>query len=190
MTNFDRDVYETAKRAGKFRTIPRTEGVSTTDILGRMLVLSKEHHLKGGSAVGLGSQSKFLTTTRLLQLFGANLVSPREDMRIIYIDGAWDMASRSNSLCVVLVDPRSFTNQLTVVSCSTVSPRTRGPFERSKGGTARLKSFSLLIFPLRSSLTLLVLHAAQTFIFSNISEETTSSWVSMGTLVSIKSEAW
>jgi len=86
-----KDVYETAKRAGKFRTIPRTEGVSTTDILGRMLVLTKDHHLKAESAGGLGSQSKFLTTTRLLQLFSANLVSPREDMRIIYIDGAWDM---------------------------------------------------------------------------------------------------
>lgn len=86
-----RDVYETAKRAGKFRTIPRTEGVSTTDILGRMLLLTKEHHVKAGSAGLLGSQSKFLTTTRLLQLFSANVKSPTEDMRIIYIDGAWDM---------------------------------------------------------------------------------------------------
>lgn len=86
-----RDVYETAKQAGKFRTIPRTEGVSTTDILGRMLLLTKEHHMKAGSAGVLGSQSKFLTTTRLLQLFSANVKSPTEDMRVIYIDGAWDM---------------------------------------------------------------------------------------------------
>ena len=88
-----RDVYETAKQAGKFRTIPRTEGVSTTDILGRMLLLTKEHHMKAGSAGVLGSQSKFLTTTRLLQLFSANVKSPTEDMRVIYIDGAWDMVS-------------------------------------------------------------------------------------------------
>lgn len=27
-----KDVYEAAKQAGKFRTIPRTEGVSTTDV--------------------------------------------------------------------------------------------------------------------------------------------------------------
>jgi ethanolamine-phosphate cytidylyltransferase len=86
-----RDVYETAKRAGKFRTIPRTEGVSTTDILGRMLLLTKEHHVKIGSADALGSQSKFLTTTRLLQLFSSNVTSPTEGMRIIYIDGVWDM---------------------------------------------------------------------------------------------------
>mmetsp|Transcript_50429 Transcript_50429/g.58277 ORF Transcript_50429/g.58277 Transcript_50429/m.58277 type:complete len:433 (-) Transcript_50429:1513-2811(-) len=86
-----RDVYETAKQAGKFRSIPRTEGVSTTDILGRMLLLAKEHHMKAGSAGVLGSQSRFLTTTRLLQLFSANVKSPTEDMRVIYIDGAWDM---------------------------------------------------------------------------------------------------
>jgi len=86
-----RDVYETAKQAGKFRTIPRTEGVSTTDILGRILLLTKEHHGKVGSSFVLGSQSKFLTTTRLLQLFSANVVSPTEDMRVIYIDGDWDM---------------------------------------------------------------------------------------------------
>lgn len=86
-----RDVYETAKAAGKFRTIPRTEGVSTTDILGRMLLLSKEHHMADDFNGVLGSQSKFLTTTRLLQLFSANVKSPTEDMRVIYIDGAWDM---------------------------------------------------------------------------------------------------
>mmetsp|Transcript_24301 Transcript_24301/g.45243 ORF Transcript_24301/g.45243 Transcript_24301/m.45243 type:complete len:501 (+) Transcript_24301:272-1774(+) len=85
-----KDVYETAKRAGKFRTIPRTEGVSTTDIVGRMLLLTKEHHMKVGGGV-LGSHSKFLTTTRLLQLFSTNVKSPASDMRVVYIDGAWDM---------------------------------------------------------------------------------------------------
>ena len=35
------DVYEAAKAAGKFRSIPRTHGVSTTDIIGRMLVLAQ-----------------------------------------------------------------------------------------------------------------------------------------------------
>mmetsp|Transcript_10358 Transcript_10358/g.24672 ORF Transcript_10358/g.24672 Transcript_10358/m.24672 type:complete len:436 (-) Transcript_10358:2766-4073(-) len=86
-----RDVYETAKKAGKFRTIPRTEGVSTTDILGRMLLLTKEHHMGGGTVGALGRQSKFLTTTRLLQLFSENVTAPTEDMRVIYIDGAWDL---------------------------------------------------------------------------------------------------
>jgi ethanolamine-phosphate cytidylyltransferase len=82
-----KDVYAAAKAAGKFRTIPRTEGVSTTDIVGRMLLLTKEHHIHGG----LGSQSKFLTTSRMLKLFSADVRTPTKDMRVIYIDGAWDL---------------------------------------------------------------------------------------------------
>mmetsp|Transcript_28184 Transcript_28184/g.77442 ORF Transcript_28184/g.77442 Transcript_28184/m.77442 type:complete len:473 (-) Transcript_28184:31-1449(-) len=39
------DVYAESKRRGKYRSIPRTEGVSTTDIVGRMLLLTKEHHM-------------------------------------------------------------------------------------------------------------------------------------------------
>jgi ethanolamine-phosphate cytidylyltransferase len=84
-----KDVYATAKELGKFRSIPRTDGVSTTDIVGRMLLLTKEHHLQEGQSV-LGSQSKFLTTSRMLQLF-SNVKAPTEGMRVIYIDGAWDL---------------------------------------------------------------------------------------------------
>lgn len=44
-----KDVYATAKAMGKYRSIPRTEGVSTTDIVGRMLLQSRSHHsLSGG----------------------------------------------------------------------------------------------------------------------------------------------
>jgi len=140
-----RDVYEAAKQAGKFQTIPRTEGVSTTDIVGRMLLMSKEHHLltdhsfdddgdddvdgeddfndavadeedrdddgidirnhqHPGSPKRTSSdvstikeclvgyrQSKFLTTSRMLQLFSAGVKAPREDDHIVYIDGAWDL---------------------------------------------------------------------------------------------------
>jgi len=39
-----KDVYQAAKESGSFRTIPRTEGVSTTDIVGRMLLLTTDHH--------------------------------------------------------------------------------------------------------------------------------------------------
>jgi ethanolamine-phosphate cytidylyltransferase len=113
-----KDVYATAKEAGKFRTIPRTEGVSTTDIVGRMLLMTKEHHhhfgqpqsseAANGSAsstsntghkssdaaaweVHLGQQSKFLTTSRMLQLFSAGVKAPTKGMRVVYIDGAWDL---------------------------------------------------------------------------------------------------
>jgi ethanolamine-phosphate cytidylyltransferase len=100
-----RDVYAEAKLSGKFRTIPRTDGVSTTDIVGRMLIMTKEHHLhRSMSDVSissgsnrketierLGQQSKFLTTSRMLQLFSANVKAPTKGMHVVYIDGAWDL---------------------------------------------------------------------------------------------------
>jgi ethanolamine-phosphate cytidylyltransferase len=99
-----KDVYETAKQAGKFQTIPRTEGVSTTDIVGRMLLMTKEHHFDGSNAstghkssdassmeLLLGHQSKFLTTSRMLQLFSAGVKAPTKGMHVVYIDGAWDL---------------------------------------------------------------------------------------------------
>lgn len=98
-----KDVYETAKKAGKYQSIPRTEGVSTTDIVGRILLMTKDHHylgdkkgeilrIKDGAGNSLlCDQSKFLTTSRMLRLFSAGMKSPKPGMRIIYIDGAWDM---------------------------------------------------------------------------------------------------
>jgi glycerol-3-phosphate cytidylyltransferase-like family protein len=102
-------VYATAKELGKYMSIPRTEGVSTTDILGRMLLLTKQHHchnqeIEESSALEsehssserrerefVGPQSKFLTTSRMLQLFSAGVKAPTKDMRVIYVDGAWDL---------------------------------------------------------------------------------------------------
>jgi ethanolamine-phosphate cytidylyltransferase len=131
-----KDVYATAKAAGKYRQIPRTEGVSTTDIVGRMLVMTKEHHYQevvvndhdngrhgegddddDGSATseatkashsssteasvsqqqeqpeqgGRQQQSKFVNTSRMLQLFSSGLKAPTAGMKIVYIDGAWDL---------------------------------------------------------------------------------------------------
>jgi len=94
------DVYAAAKKAGKYQSIPRTEGVSTTDIVGRMLLLTKDHHFESKDRLNqdeddatslLCDQSKFLTTSRMLRLFSAWMKSPSEGMRVIYIDGAWDM---------------------------------------------------------------------------------------------------
>mmetsp|Transcript_1477 Transcript_1477/g.2354 ORF Transcript_1477/g.2354 Transcript_1477/m.2354 type:complete len:507 (-) Transcript_1477:122-1642(-) len=101
-----KDVYAAAKESGKFQSIPRTEGVSTTDIIGRMLLMNKDHHYNGSNNGGsendssgsnnnrfmlLGQQSKFLTTSRMLRLFSAGVKAPTSDMKVIYIDGAFDM---------------------------------------------------------------------------------------------------
>lgn len=39
------DVYRAVKEMGRFRTIKRTEGVSSTDIVGRMLLCTRNHHV-------------------------------------------------------------------------------------------------------------------------------------------------
>ena len=84
-----KDVYATAKAAGKYKSIPRTEGVSTTDIVGRMLLMTKDHHYQ--NEISVGQQSKFLTTSRMLQLFSHDIQAPTSGSRIVYIDGAWDL---------------------------------------------------------------------------------------------------
>jgi len=64
-----------------------------------MLLLTKDHHFHqedgsgrtSTSLVSLGQQSKFLTTSRMLQLFSADVKAPTDEMRVIYIDGAWDL---------------------------------------------------------------------------------------------------
>ena len=76
-------------------------GVSTTDIVGRMLLMNKDHHFDSSSEVLTGKdrdgnsllceQSTFLTTSRMLRLFSSGMKSPKKGERVIYIDGAWDM---------------------------------------------------------------------------------------------------
>lgn len=98
-----KDVYQDAKDRGLYRSIPRTEGVSTTEIVGRMLTLNRDHHdkIRSKSAdaqliskqrVQLKSQaSNFLTSTNFLRIFSRGTVDPAPGNKIVYIDGAWDM---------------------------------------------------------------------------------------------------
>ncbi|CAE7248345.1 PECT1, partial [Symbiodinium microadriaticum] len=96
-----RDVYESARKAGRFCTIPRTEGISTTDIVGRLLLLTQDHHTElvtaapssGGrpSAVFASQQSNFLVTSQLLRAFSGALPGHFKPGKVVYVDGAWDM---------------------------------------------------------------------------------------------------
>lgn len=116
-----KDVYEDAKKRGIYRSIPRTEGVSTTDIVGRMLYTSRDHHDKGhterpdlvsrerkrsnsmssvhsegsladaSNSSGFFRPSRFLTTSRMLRIFSAGTRDPPPGAKVVYIDGAWDM---------------------------------------------------------------------------------------------------
>lgn len=103
-----KDVYESAVKLGKYLTIPRTEGISTTDIVGRMLLMTRSHHETAASAnnngdpqaivestVSMGAlsnrRSNFLTTSRTIRLFSAGVQAPKKDARIVYLAGSWDM---------------------------------------------------------------------------------------------------
>lgn len=98
-----KDVYATAKEAGKYKSIPRTEGVSTTDIVGRMLLMSKEHHkTTSEEATGqlasqrdlveqLKGKSSFFTTSHMIRLFSVGVKAPPSSASIVYVDGSWDM---------------------------------------------------------------------------------------------------
>eukprot|EP00931_Biecheleriopsis_adriatica_P078074 TRINITY_DN51551_c0_g1_i1.p1 TRINITY_DN51551_c0_g1~~TRINITY_DN51551_c0_g1_i1.p1 ORF type:complete len:469 (-),score=92.89 TRINITY_DN51551_c0_g1_i1:137-1465(-) len=96
-----RDVYESARKAGRFRSIPRTEGISTTDIVGRLLLETQDHHTEildgmtrqqSESGVFASQQSKFLVTSQLLRAFSGMLPGKKPaEAKVVYVDGAWDM---------------------------------------------------------------------------------------------------
>lgn len=44
LTADGKDTYEEVKREGRYRESKRTQGVSTTDLVGRMLLMTKAHH--------------------------------------------------------------------------------------------------------------------------------------------------
>ncbi|KAF4661421.1 hypothetical protein FOZ61_003194 [Perkinsus olseni] len=107
-----KDVYASAKAAGKFKSIPRTEGVSTSDIVGRAMVLAKSHHIRlneeecGDRNLGrrrassanleleepsVCSVSRFFPTERLVSSFSARVKAQEPGQKVVYIDGAFDM---------------------------------------------------------------------------------------------------
>ncbi|KAK4752886.1 hypothetical protein SAY87_021684 [Trapa incisa] len=108
------DAYALAKKAGRYKQIKRTEGVSSTDIVGRMLLCVRErpksdthknqnhsslqrqfshgHSQKfedGGSGNGT-RVSHFLPTSRRIVQF-SNGKAPGPNAHIIYIAGAFDL---------------------------------------------------------------------------------------------------
>ncbi|GIY61644.1 ethanolamine-phosphate cytidylyltransferase [Caerostris extrusa] len=48
------DTYRYVKAAGRYKECKRTAGVSTTDLVGRMLLLTKQHHNRGDREYGIG----------------------------------------------------------------------------------------------------------------------------------------
>ncbi|RWR79116.1 ethanolamine-phosphate cytidylyltransferase [Cinnamomum micranthum f. kanehirae] len=105
------DAYALAKKAGRYKQIKRTEGVSSTDIVGRMLLCVRERSggdshshsslqrqfshgrsqkLEDGGSGNGTRVSHFLPTSRRIVQF-SNGKGPGPDSRIVYIDGSFDL---------------------------------------------------------------------------------------------------
>ncbi|PPS04586.1 hypothetical protein GOBAR_AA16079 [Gossypium barbadense] len=97
------DAYALAKIAGRYKQIKRTEGVSSTDIVGRILSSVNDNKGVGDNNSTLsrvdsgrrrqlqrGQLSQFLPTSRRIVQF-SNGKGPGPNARIVYIDGAFDL---------------------------------------------------------------------------------------------------
>lgn len=89
------DSYRYVKAAGRYRECQRTAGVSTTDLVGRMLLLTKSHHDRNDPPTPTGfrssaSLSSFLPTTQKIIQF-ADSREPGPNDRIVYVAGAFDL---------------------------------------------------------------------------------------------------
>ncbi|XP_077979718.1 ethanolamine-phosphate cytidylyltransferase-like [Glandiceps talaboti] len=105
------DTYRIVKGAGRYKEFPRTAGVSTTDLVGRMLLMTKTHHKRGDDGNGLQSEvgkfqkgaeaegtkkspytgvSQFLPTTQKIIQFSEGR-APQPGEKIVYVAGAFDL---------------------------------------------------------------------------------------------------
>ncbi|XP_066993092.1 ethanolamine-phosphate cytidylyltransferase [Anabrus simplex] len=102
------DTYHLVKAAGRYKEVQRTQGVSTTDLVGRMLLLTRQHFQRGAqeyevrressSSMGQDSAarspwtgcSQFLPTTQKIINFSDGK-SPKPGDKIVYVAGAFDL---------------------------------------------------------------------------------------------------
>ncbi|KAF9573746.1 Ethanolamine-phosphate cytidylyltransferase [Mortierella alpina] len=107
------DCYQVVKDAGRYRECKRTQDISTTELVGRMLLMTKDHHKRRGSItassistvntaeVGTfstgGSKSTpdtkvshFLPTSRKIVQFSEGR-EPKDGDKVVYVDGTFDL---------------------------------------------------------------------------------------------------
>lgn len=106
------DCYQAVKDAGLYRECKRTVGVSTTELVGRMLLMTRDHHKRSTtnsdnstiistfdtselapfSANGnkTATVSHFLPTSRRIVQFSEGR-EPKPTDKVIYVDGTFDL---------------------------------------------------------------------------------------------------
>lgn len=76
-----RDAYAEVKEAGRMKVVKRTEGVSTTDLVGRLLLMTRSHHINSpalaplaaaGAGSGSSSPSLVALSSKLKEAAGAS----------------------------------------------------------------------------------------------------------------------
>eukprot|EP00759_Apiculatamorpha_spiralis_P025372 PhF_6_TR28346/c0_g1_i1/m.42029/K00967/PCYT2; ethanolamine-phosphate cytidylyltransferase len=96
--------YQAIIDAGLFKVVKRTDGISTTDLVGRMLLCTKQHQQPTGAPLADTSTrqmsevlnekektiSHYLTTSRKIVQFSNNK-TPKATDKIVYVDGAFDL---------------------------------------------------------------------------------------------------
>jgi len=102
--------YAEVIKKGRLKLIKRTEGVSTTDLVGRMLLMTRDHHLPSEDSSApqtledlplvRAPSSSFLPTTRRIIQFATSRSKSRgrstsltmsNAKHIVYVDGNWDL---------------------------------------------------------------------------------------------------
>ncbi|RCH78382.1 Ethanolamine-phosphate cytidylyltransferase, partial [Rhizopus stolonifer] len=86
------DCYQAVKDAGLYRECKRTLGVSTTELVGRMLLMTRDHHRPLTSLEPLapfGNHARLMSTRRIVQFSEAK--EPRPSDRVVYVDGTFDL---------------------------------------------------------------------------------------------------
>ncbi len=95
-----KDMYWEFREANRLRVFKRTQGVSTTDIVGRLLLLTKDHHIDSNymrNSNELDQESltmtkkPSMTTTSRIKNFTRDFKAPKENDKIVYIAGDWDI---------------------------------------------------------------------------------------------------
>jgi len=110
LTSDGKDTYEDVKKAGRYKECQRTPGISTTDLVGKMLLLTKTHHQNldearlnaehGENARKLSTHrdarspwtgiSRFIPSTQTIMQFAEGR-PPEANDRIIYVCGSFDL---------------------------------------------------------------------------------------------------
>ncbi|PKC14170.1 Nucleotidylyl transferase [Rhizophagus irregularis] len=101
------DCYQAVKDAGKYRECKRTQGISTTELVGRILLMTRDHHKRRSSIASINNEdltsfssnikhnpeikiSHCLPTSKKIVQFSEGR-EPEPGDKVVYVDGTFDL---------------------------------------------------------------------------------------------------